>query len=439
MSPRRARLRALAAPLGAAPRADRLWRLAALAATAFATAMLTWIGLGGRGLDLAPLYVAGRLAAEGAEAHLYVYQPLLSPEVHDPEWSAAAAAGGYRDWLLAFVFAPIWAEIAAFPAAHLPWRLFHTGFAIANAGALAAGAWVAARLWAPEGRGVQVAAISLVALPFAWPAAASAWFNQVQPWATLALLLALREAERDRPARAGMLLALAAALKLSPAAMGVWWLIAGRWRAAGWALGAGAALFAVNLVIGGVEETRAFLDQLGRIGTLLQSGGMNQSLLNPVSKLFGAQMPEGIGVVPVPPGALPLTWALVLAALAVAAIRLLPRGTEARRGRLMPAALILVTVAAPLAWTHYFPFLVPLAVALGFRLRFGAWIAGAAILALITATAAFRLAPGLHLAWSLSPLAVALGLALAAVVAPERGARPGPRPAPRPAAGSGAT
>ncbi|MEC9433332.1 MAG: glycosyltransferase 87 family protein [Pseudomonadota bacterium] len=394
--------------------------VAVAAAGLVAVASLTVQALHGRSLDLAPLFVAGRLAWAGQQAHLFVYQPLLSPEVQDEAWSAAAAAGGYRDWLLAYVFPPVWAELFAWPAAHLDWRWFRAGFALANAGALALGCALAARLWAPPGRAMQAAAISLAVLPFAWPAACSAFFNQVQPWAALALLAALHEAERDRPARAGMLLALAGALKLTPALMGVWWLITGRWRAAGWALGAGAALFALNLAVAGIGPTRAFIDQIGRVGELLQAGGVNQSLLIPAAHLFGVSLPPGVGVAFAPPGARLLAWGGALAALAFAAIRLRGAGAEARRGRLMPVILILTSAVSPLAWTHYFPFLVPLAVGLGFRLRHGPAVAAAALGALVLATGLFFWAPALHDRVPQLTLVVALGLAGAALFLPDR-------------------
>ncbi|SDX01720.1 Protein of unknown function [Albimonas donghaensis] len=400
----------------------------ALAFAACAGLLTAW-GLQGRGLDLAPLYIAGRLAAEGRADLLYVFQPALGPMIEHPDWTRIAAEAGYEHSIFAWVFPPVWAHLLAWPATALSWPAFSAATALISGLAMAGVAVVGARMWAPASVRTRATLASLALMAFAWPAVSSTWFNQAQPAITLICLLALEAGERGRPARAGCLLALAAAVKLGPAVFGLYWLMTGRWRAALWALGAGAALLALNLAAAGAAETRAFFDLLARIGDGASTGGMNQSLMVFAARALGADLPGFAFAAPMPPGARTLAWGLALGTLALAACRLAgwtraggpaERIAEAQRTRLMPVVMAVTLLAAPLAWAHYFTFMVPWAVALRYRVRFGGVAAAVSLGMMLFASLVFWKARGFSDDIALLTLPALAILALTSILAPER-------------------
>jgi hypothetical protein len=397
---------------------------AGLAAAAFAGwLVLTLVGVAAPGADLFPLYAAGRWIAEGLPHLIYVFDPAVRADISHPAWSDLAARVGYDNHLFAYIFPPLWAKLAAPAAEALPWSAFHVAGAALNAAALVAGVGVAARLWAPTGAGRKVFALSLLVAAAAWPALASAWFNQVHAWVMLCVLLALLLGEKDRPAAAGALLALAAAVKIAPALIGLYWLLSGRWNAAAWAVGCGAAMLALAAATGGLQLNLAFMEQLARLAAGAPTSTLNQSLTVWLARLF-VDLETFIGAAPMPWQARALS-AVAMVGLIAAALRRTPAGDDgARRCRLMPVVLIAAVAGGPIAWAYYFVFLIPLAFSLAWRVAGGGWIAAAAMAAMIANGLAFWHDRPLEAEFGPATLCVALLLAAACIWAPERDAAP---------------
>jgi hypothetical protein len=178
------------------------------------------------------------------------------------------------------------------------------------------------------------------------------WFPAFDGWQSgnvtlpLTLLVALTWRHRNRPVVAGLLTALAISLKPFVWPLGLWLLATRRWKAAAYALVWG---FAINLLawaIVGYSDIHAYLRLSGQVTDALWKGGY--SMLAVAHHLgFG----RGTGE------------ALLLATSAAAAGALFYLGAVKRRDReAMTVAVVLMLLATPLLWAHYFALLlVPLA------------------------------------------------------------------------------
>ena len=329
-------------------------------------------------LDLFPLYAAGRLAAEGSMAQVYVFEPASGIEVTTPAWLSVAAEAGHSGEVFPFVYPPLWAKALAPLASGLDWTGFRLLFSVLAATAAAAAIALATTMWAAPERRSEAAALALLISPLGWPVFVLFVYNQVHGLLLLAVLLSWRAADRGRPARAGLLLALAASLKLAPAAFGLYFLLSRQWAAAAWSLAFGAGLLGISLLWAGLDVNLAYFEQCARLAAGIPTTLMNQSFTLAFAELLG-DMPEALGAAPPPPEARALALGVAATLIAAAAMRHGGRPAAERRLRLQPVLLFALQGAAPMCWLYYFMLLPALALCLPGRIARGGWIAAAVI------------------------------------------------------------
>ncbi|MEZ2120918.1 glycosyltransferase 87 family protein [Corynebacterium sp. CCM 9203] len=154
----------------------------------------------------------------------------------------------------------------------------------------------------------------------------------------------------------GTLIGLAAAIKLTPAVFGLYFLVRGDWRSAGVCVLSGIGFTAVAWTITPSNSVEYWLHTISdpdRIGQLAYTG--NQSLRGVLART----LPEGTQTT-----LWLMTVGLILPAVIFAMIR------AVNRGAMTGALLLNATVAllcSPVAWTHHWVWLAPLVVVLGFR------------------------------------------------------------------------
>jgi hypothetical protein len=162
----------------------------------------------------------------------------------------------------------------------------------------------------------------------------------------LTLLSALVWRYRQRPLVAGLLTAVAISIKPFVWPLGLWLLATRRWRAAGWALVSGLAINLLAWALVGFNEVHTYLHLSSEVTNALWRGGY--SVLAVAGHLgFGRTVGEGL--------------LLVASTLAVGAVIYL--GVVKRRERdAFVLAVLLMLLASPLLWAHYFSLLlIPLA------------------------------------------------------------------------------
>ncbi len=150
----------------------------------------------------------------------------------------------------------------------------------------------------------------------------------------------------------GVLVGVAAAVKVTPGLVIVWWLVTRQFRAAAWAVGTFAGLWVAAFVVAPavtwrwVTQGGAF-EGVQRLGDYAASLG-NQSLMANVSRW--------VDVVPAP------GWMWIPAAVVVIVVGMIA-GARAYRGGYPLAGVVLVMLPAllssPIAWTHHGVWLIP--------------------------------------------------------------------------------
>lgn len=290
------------------------------------TATLVLLATGHHTLDLA-VYRFGGEAVLRDGAHLY--------DVREP------GSG------LPFTYPPIAAVLM------VPWALLPEVGAVAvwtlvSVGALAVAVAICLRAQGYAVRSGAVAAVTAAAIALE-PVWATIAFGQIN-LVLLALVLADLLVVRGRGQ--GVLIGVAAALKLTPLVFIAFLLLTGRWRAAGTA---GAAFVACHLA-GWLLLPHASAAYFG--GTAFDPdrvGGVpfasNQSVLGVLARLGGGE---------------PGTWAWLLVAGALSGLTLLVAARWWRREPLLSAGVagLAMLLASPISWSNHWVWCLPLAVGL---------------------------------------------------------------------------
>jgi hypothetical protein len=214
------------------------------------------------------------------------------------------------------------------------------------------------------------------------------WYPIVIGWqgenisVPLMFLMALAWRYLNRAPVAGLIVALAISMKPFMWPLGLWLLATRRWKAAAWALGSGLALNLLAWGLVGFNEISRYAHMSSEDLNSLWRGGYSVLAF---AHHLGLGRASG--------------EVLLLLASGGIAVALLRVGLVGRREReAMALAVVLMLVASPLVWVHYFVLLVvPLALA---RPRFGVlWVLPVVLWLLppTPAVAAWQLA----LAWAL--------------------------------------
>jgi alpha-1,2-mannosyltransferase len=312
---------------------------------------------------------------------LAVYRAGGAAVLHGQPLYAAHPVGS----LLPFTYPPF-AGLLFAPVAALPWSVARAVTAVAWLGCLIAVVTMSLDLARPAGAGADAdaaepgrragwwrpsTAVLAVAAGGIWlePVRGTLAFGQIN---LLLLVLVLADLT-GRPARLprGVLIGIAAGLKLTPGIFIGYLLLTGRPRAAGTALAAFAGTIAVGwLLLPG--DSAAFWGKLwydpGHVGGIPYSG--NQSLYGAAARLLGSSDRAG------------LPW--LLAVLVVGAGGLLVAAATHRAGhQLLGIGLCALTglLVCPISWNHHWVWVLPVAIA-----------GGAAVAARPTAARVARLA-----------------------------------------------
>ncbi len=320
------------------------------------------------GDDLGSSFLGCRLVATGdAPGHLYAHDPVDFAAIgDDDEWQTAADEGGFESWLHPYVQTPLWAWSLQPLCTHLRFPAFDRLFIALTLLSFAAIVALVARLWTPTLRSPLAIALILLALWFSTPFQYAMMLTQTHVLYLLLTLAALMLAERRRPVSAGTLLAVAAAVKLTPAIFLVYWLLTRRWRAAGAFVLVSALLLAAAHLTTGPALFADYLATLDRVSHTLLLSQNNQSLAAWfMGHLYSLAEVAHLRILPLPPALRLLGTALTLAAALLGGLLdrrrapavLPPSPIAVPLGALL--TLIAATIFTPIAWTHYFIVLMP--------------------------------------------------------------------------------
>lgn len=313
--------------------------------------------------------------------------------------------------LLPFIY-PVFAAIAMVPLTVVPYAVaFWLQFA-ASVLSLAACILIAVRAAWPAGgwRGAGIVAVpALAATLLIEPVAQTMAFGQIN---LVLMLLVLADCllPRTRWPR-GLLLGLAAAIKLTPGGFVLFLLVRRDWRAAGVAVATGIVATGIGFLVDPASSYRYWFvggPAAGVSGSTFFSNATVQAVL------ARQEVPEPWFTV---------LWLAVVAVLLALAVPVIRRGEPVLA---LSATAAVVLMATPTAWSHHWVWVVPALCAIGVhaaRRRSWRWALLGAVIAAIFYVAPFRWMPnvwGVEMKWNLGdqilgasyviPAAVALAL-----------------------------
>ena len=315
------------------------------------------------GKDFSAYYYAGKFFHAGDLSQIYAGPPkVIGPEMPE-SWRAAVRADGfetaqtfpflYLPWM-AWAMAPVAAHVSPLAAMNvalvlnialsmlsvfLSWRLF------------AATTRISFGLWACLSLGVLIlSAISIVALSL----------GQIQILVFTLVLLAFERYRAGKVVLAGVLLAAATMIKVTPAAFAIIFLWDRNWRAVGTFVATALLFLAGSIAVAGWELHRVQFDLMSQLSAQLNITNVGVSLeafVYQVVDIFRESAPPHPGVeISVPrPGWLDLVvkgvFALGLGVIWAATRRL---HVDQRLPEQLIALAILLPLCAPLGWMHYY-------------------------------------------------------------------------------------
>ncbi|MBS4727083.1 mannosyltransferase [Mycobacterium sp. SM1] len=319
-----------AVPLGAA---------APLLLACSIAARLAWTYLAPNGANFVDLHVyLGGAAAIDHPGTLYSY----------------VYAEKTPDFPLPFTYPPF-AAVVFYPLHVLPFGLIGFGWQLGTIAALYGVVRLSQRLLGvPAGHGYRAAMLWTAITIWIEPLRETFDYGQVN---VVLVLMCLWAVYSTRWWLSGLLMGLAAGVKLTPAITGVYFLGVRRWGTAGFSALVFFASVALSAVFAGDQVRYYFTQLLGdahRVGPIETS--FNQSWRGGISRILGRDAGYG---------PLVLAAIAVTAAVAVLAWRALDSGQGAdhgepdRLGRLLVVGLFGLLLS-PISWTHHWVWLVPL-------------------------------------------------------------------------------
>ncbi len=306
------------------------------------------------GDDISSTYIACLLIAEGIPEAIYAHHPTFFHVVDDPRWTLAAERSGFAGFLHPYVQIPAWAQFLQPLCSNMSFPWFGRLFTLLSAASVAGVVFLASKHWAPMFLRplplVALLAVIWVSVPFKY----AMYLTQNHPQILFLSIASIVIASR-RPAAAGGLLALAAAIKLTPAFVGIYWIAKGNYRAAGWAFAWALGLCIASVIYSGIGLSASFVAEIDRISGVLLVAYNNQSL---ASWLGGWVYPNYIfswEMMPLAPSIKILSMAMLILCCAFGGW--MDRNAPSWAGALF--VLVVITALTPIAWTHYYLALIP--------------------------------------------------------------------------------
>lgn len=313
--------------------------------------------------DLSSLYFAGHFYAQGDWAGVYASRTGFFGADYPESWAALAAEYGQEGvQQFPFVYPPIWAALVAPVTRWLGPQAFFDAVYVWHIGLMAFVAPVLAyRIMRPAIGFGAFAAITVVLLATSVISIQALYQNQQQITVTVLVLLAFERLSAGRPVAAGIALGLGAAMKLSPLALLIVFLAERHYRAALWCVCTAGVIGLVSLAVAGWQMHMSFLSSIRDLSGQLVVYNLNVSLKAALFQIWellnGRSMPaarDQMLVLPAEAWLGPVKAAVLFAALGW--IAWVTRNADAglRLRNRFVAAMLVITLCAPLSWTHHY-------------------------------------------------------------------------------------
>ncbi|WP_344686968.1 glycosyltransferase family 87 protein [Terriglobus aquaticus] len=333
------------------------------------------------GEDLSSSYVGCRLLAEGQGSHLYSHDPQVFSKVLDPVWNETADRAQFAPLsrLHPYVQTPLWAWSLEPLCMHTTFPQFCDVFLVLVMLSLAGMIWLVVRYWAPSLFHPGWVALLCVAWILTEPFKYALFLTQTHPLYLFLTVLALVLARRGFPVWAGICLAVAAAVKITPAFLLLYWLMVRQRRAAVSFVAASAVLTILIVVTTGPSMFFMYLQELSWVSNVLLVAFNNQSLAAFLATVMHPELRNEVIDWRIHALAPWVKWISLLLSVGITVlggwldrrnglIALRPHGESEPPPYGAVLAMLAATLLAPIAWSHYYiVLLVPAALLLDQR------------------------------------------------------------------------
>ena len=319
--------------------------------------------------DFRALWIAGQWLADGRPDLVYPSDPAVFTMLPPPEWIDRLEAQGYSGQVYPYIYPPIWAWLAATATQVMRYETLLTVVAFLNPVMLVAMLLAARRLAAPGMRMSLFLAAGLGLFLISRVGIIALVQNQPQIAVAFLTVLAIERAENGAPRLGGVLLGVAAAIKLYPALYALFWLVSGQRRAAAAFALTGGAIGLLSVALAGWPLHLAFLHMIRVISDTAMVTPMNYALESTLAHVFYLDQLTFVMTPRVDPSAArgaawtvllkpaPLAILMKLLQLGVVIwLTLLFRRTRstADRAALWPFAFGLFSFVGPIAWCYHY-------------------------------------------------------------------------------------
>ncbi len=354
--------------------------------------------------DLSAMYFAGHFYNTGNLDGVYAAPTGFFGPDFPATWSDyMTALGASEEVVFPFVYPPIWAALVAPFTAWVPPYAFFNTILVFHLALIAASTFLTYRIARPALPLAVWVGVSCVLLLFSQISTSAIFHNQAQIFVAFLTILSVERLLAGRSFQAGAVLALAASLKLSPIFLCLIFILEKDWRALAATLIVGGALGLMSLGVAGFDLHTVFVARLAEISSQIAVMKVNynlEALLAELSTLVGlieAKTDVNGAILDYAIGEPLWVTILVWASLVAGAYAVIVRTQNLRQGKRvllrLNGLLIVLTLCAPLGWTHHYlatllllPSLLVLQSALAAFLGMGVFAVSTSVWAFITLT-----------------------------------------------------
>jgi hypothetical protein len=316
----------------------------------------------GPGYDLVPIVAAARLIEQEQSGHIYAQDQQFYNRVDDPVFRSAALEAGFTYEPTPFVYPPLIAALMQ-PLAAVSFAAVAVYWAIASAILILLGLYFTMAVYVPHWNRPLAWTAILLALCAFEPLLYAFWLGQTTAMIFPLVMGSVLLQRRGHLATAGVMLAFATFIKITPAVIAIVWLWRGPRKAMIWCAIVLFGMWGLSVAAVGVGLHLTYLERLSAIARSTVVAYNNHSVIAFVAR-FWFSPGEWLDwrLLRAPLAATVLTAAVTGAGLLVGASALarIPVKAEDKWRPYSEAFAILCMLLIPnIAWTHYFVFLLP--------------------------------------------------------------------------------
>ena len=300
--------------------------------------------------DLSALYMAAKFYASGQFELIYAVSDKMTV------WKEAIEALDREDaYAFPYFYPPLWAALAS-PFASLPPETFFNAVMILHIAMILGSAALAYRIIRPEIPFYVWSIASVCMLSISLISELALFHNQIQISVTFLILLAFERYQSGAKISAGLALALAASLKLSPALLGLIFILDKDVRAITASIVSGCVLLGLSVMIAGVDLHWMMLESIRKLSGQVTIAPINwnmESALMEIKSLWSGQplAPlHGQTTFIEKPEWLTIANTTILLGLTLWVIG----ATRTRPANRLMGLLIVFTLTGPLAWIYHY-------------------------------------------------------------------------------------